>query len=150
MYIQVNDQTHHYQLRLMAKTNTLLSQSWTLGYIAINSNIWLNGSVMICLIGNPPNFILRAKQLTDSMKSIQINWDYCRIPHKPTLPELSPNREILSWLGFPFLLMLLIFLSSYPFSLLICVTICLYAMISLRDFARICAAMLVRLFRLIC
>jgi hypothetical protein len=55
-----------------------------------------------------------------------------------------------SWLGFPFLLMLLILLSSYPFSLLICVTVHLCAIISLRDFARICTAMLVRLFILIC
>jgi hypothetical protein len=150
IHIQVNDQTHDHQLRLTAKTNTLLSQSCTLGYIAVNSNIWLNGSVMTCPIGNPPNFIPRAKQLTDSTKSIQINRDHCRIPHKPTLPELSPNRGILSRLGFPFLLMLLISLSSYPFSLLIYMTMRLCAMISLRDFARICAAVLVRLFRLIC
>jgi hypothetical protein len=150
IHIQVNDQTHHHQLKLTAKMNTLLSQSWTLGYIAVNSNIWLNGSVTICPIGNPPNFIPRAKQLTDFTKSIQINQDHCRISHEPISPELSPNRGILSRLGFTFLLMLLIFLSSYPFSLLIYVTVYLCAMISLRDFARICAAALVRLFRLIC
>jgi hypothetical protein len=46
-------------------------------------------------------------------------------------------------------LVLLISLSSYPLSLLIYVTVRLCAMISLRDFARICAAALVRLFRLI-
>jgi hypothetical protein len=55
----------------------------------------------------------------------------------------------LSWLRFTFLLMLLISLSSYPFSLLIYVAVRLCAMISLRDFARICAAVLVKLFRLI-
>jgi hypothetical protein len=130
--------------------NILLSQSWTPGYIAANSNIWLNGSVKICLIGNPQNFIPRAKQLTNFMKSIEINQDYCQISCKPTSPELSPNRGILSWLGFTFLLMLPIFLSSYPFLLLIYMTMCLCTVISLRDFARIYAAALVKLFRLIC
>jgi hypothetical protein len=150
IHTQVNDQTHHHQLKLMAKTNILLSQSWTPGYITVNSNIWLNGSVMICLIGNLLNFIPRAKQLTDFMKSIQINQDHCQISCKTTSLELSPNRGILSWLGFIFLLMLLIFLSSYPFSLLIYVTMHLCTIISLRDFVHICVATLVKLFRLIC
>jgi hypothetical protein len=54
----------------------------------------------------------------------------------------------MSWLRFTFLLMLLTFLSSYPFSSLIYMTMHLCTMISLRDFGHICVVALVRLFRL--
>jgi hypothetical protein len=79
-------------------------------------------------------------------KTLSTSWR----PRVSTEGRHAGLRNWLSWLGFTFLLMLLIFLSSYPFLLLIYITVRLCTMILLRDFARICSAALVRLFRLIC
>jgi hypothetical protein len=148
IHIQANNQTHHHQLKLTAKTNTLSKQSWTLRYIATNSNIWLTGLVMICQIGNLPNFIPRVKRLTDSTKSIQTNQDHCQTPHEPTSLELSPNRGILSPLGFPLPFMFLISLSSHLPSLLICMAVRIMRYDTIEGFVCSCAAVLVKMFRL--
>jgi hypothetical protein len=69
--------------------------------------------------------------------------------HFGTISAISTGGEgVTAQISIPHVL--LISLSSYLFSLLIYITMHLCAMISLRDFAHICAAALVRLFRLIC
>jgi hypothetical protein len=146
----VNGLTHHHQSRLTAKKNASLRQSWTPEYTAANSNIWLNGLVMICPTGNLPNFILRVKQLIGFMKNILTNPDRYPTSHKPTSPELSPRRGIPSRLEFALLLTFLISLSYYPLSLLICVAVHFMCYDIVEGFVGSCAAMLVRIFRLIC
>jgi hypothetical protein len=96
------------------------------------------------------NFIPTVKQLTDSMRSTQTNQDHYQTPHKPTSPELSPSRGILSWPEFPLLLMFLISLSSYLLSLLICMAMHFMHDDIIKGFVGGCAAILVRMFRLIC
>jgi hypothetical protein len=146
----VNGLTHYHQLRLTAKKNTSLRQSCTPEYTAANSNILSNGLVMICLTGNLLNVILRMKQLIDFMKNILTNPDHYPTSHKPTLPELSPSRGILSRLEFPLLLMFLISLCCYRLSLLICVAVHFMHYDIVEGCVGSCAAMLVRMFRLIC
>jgi hypothetical protein len=70
--------------------------------------------------------------------------------HKPTSPELSPSRGILSRLKFPLLLTFLISLSCYPLSLFICVAVRFMHYDIVEGFVGGCAAALVRMFRLIC
>jgi hypothetical protein len=148
--IQVNSWSHHHRLRLIAKMNTLLKQSWTPKCTPANSNTWSNGLATTCWDGSLLNFIPRVKQLTDSMRSTQTNQDHYQIPHKPTLPELSASRGILLWLEFPLLLTFLISLSSYPLSLLICIAVHFMHYDIFQGFVGGCVAMLIRMFRLVC
>jgi hypothetical protein len=149
-HIQVNGQSHHHWLTLMAKTNTLLKQSWTPECTAANSNTWSNGLAITCWDKSLLNVIPRVKQLTNSMRSTWTNQDHYQMPHKPTSLELSPSRGILSQLEFPLLLTFLISLSSYCLSLPIYVAMCFMRYDIVEGFVGGCTAMLVRMFRLIC
>jgi hypothetical protein len=145
IHIQGNGSTHHHQLRLMVKMNTLLKQSSTPECTTIYCSTWSNGLAMTCSDGSLLNFIPRVKQLTDSMRSTRTNHDHYQTPHKPTSPELSPSTGILSQLEFPLLLTFLISSSSYPLSLLIWMAVRFVRYDIIQGFVGGCPATLVRM-----
>jgi hypothetical protein len=83
------------------------------------------------------------------MRRTHTNQDHYQTPHKPTSPELSSSRGILSWLAFLLLLTFLISLSSSLLSLLIYMAVCFMHYDIVEGFVGSYAASLVRMFWLI-
>jgi hypothetical protein len=97
-----------------------------------------------------PFRVLAAKSETNGALRGTSGGHKYQMPHKPTSPELSPSRGILSRLEFPLLLTFLISLSSYLLSLLIYMAVHFTCYNIVERFVGSCAAALVRIFRLIC